>query len=112
MAALLDLRMPGVYTQEIPTLPPTVGVIPSAVPVFIGYTEKAEKKGESLLLKPTRVKSMKEYQDWFGAPPKVDITVDIDDTEGVSPKPSVNVVYPVKMDFKMYHSMLFYYANC
>ena len=111
MAALLDLRMPGVYTQEIPTLPPTVGVIPSAVPVFIGYTEKADKKGESLLLKPTRVKSMKEFESWFGGPPLVALSVDIDDQAGTSPRPDVRVVKPVAMDYKMYFSMLFYYAN-
>lgn len=111
MAALLDLRMPGVYTQEIPTLPPTVGVIPSAIPVFIGYTEKAEKKGESLSLKPTRVKSMKEFEDWFGGPEKVTIQVDVDERASNPLKPEARVVKPVTMKFKMYHSMLFYYAN-
>src|SRR4051794_13153410 len=107
MAALLDLRMPGVYTQEIPTLPPTVGVIQSAVPVFIGYTEKAMKKGDDFTMKPTRVKSMKEFEDWFGGPPAVDIKVDVDASTAV---PAVRVL-PVTMEYKMYFSMLFYYAN-
>lgn len=111
MAALLDLRMPGVYTQEIATLPPTVGVIPSAVPVFIGYTEKAEKKGDSLSMKPTRVKSMKEFETWFGGPENVEIQVDIDDRSTNPLHPEVRVVKPVNLTFKMYHSMLFYYAN-
>lgn len=111
MAALLDLRMPGVYTQEIATLPPTVGVIPSAVPVFIGYTEKADKKGESLMNLPTRIKSMKEYEEWFGGPPKTKITVDIDDSVSNPKRPEVRIVKPVTLDYKMYHSMLFYYAN-
>lgn len=108
MAALLDLRMPGVYTQEISTLPPTVGVIPSAVPVFIGYTQKAEKKGDSLLGKPTRIKSMKEYQDLFGSAPLQQIQVTIDESAGT---PDVSVLEPDDFKFKMYHSLLFYYAN-
>jgi uncharacterized protein len=108
MAALLDLRMPGVYTQEIATLPPTVGVIPSAVPVFIGYTEKAVKKGDDLTLKPTRIKSMKEYEDLFGSAPLQHIDVTIDESSG---QPDVKVTEPADFKFKMYHSLLFYYAN-
>lgn len=108
MAALLDLRMPGVYTQEISTLPPTVGVIPSAVPVFIGYTQKAEKKGDNLRGKPTRIKSMKEYEDLFGSAPLQHIDVTIDESTG---QPEVKVTEPTDFKFKMYHSLLFYYAN-
>lgn len=108
MAALLDLRMPGVYTQEIATLPPTVGVIPSAVPVFIGYTEKAVKKGDDLHGKPTRIKSMKEYEDLFGSAPLQHIDVTIDESSG---QPDVKVTEPADFKFKMYHSLLFYYAN-
>ncbi|HEY9261141.1 phage tail sheath family protein [Chitinophaga sp.] len=108
MAALLDLRMPGVYTQEIATLPPTVGVIPSAVPVFIGYTEKAVKKGDDLHGKPTRIKSMKEYEDLFGSAPLQHIDVTIDESSG---QPEVKVTEPADFTFKMYHSLLFYYAN-
>ncbi|MGX5820936.1 phage tail sheath family protein [Chitinophaga lutea] len=111
MAALLDLRMPGVYTLEKSTLPPTVGVIPSAIPVFIGYTQKAEKKGESLHGKPTRVKSMKEYEDWFGGAPLQSLEVSVDDRNGVSGKPDVKVSRPTDYQYKMYHSLLFYYAN-
>lgn len=111
MAALLDLRMPGVYTQEVATLPAAVGVIPSAVPVFIGYTEKAEKKGENLTLKPTRVKSMKEYQNWFGGPALAAIQVEVDDSSTNPLRPEVRVVKPVPLDHKMYYEMLFYYTN-
>lgn len=108
MAALLDLRMPGVYTQEISTLPPTVGVIPSAVPVFIGNTQKAVKKGDDLRGKPTRIKSMKEYEDLFGSAPLQHIDVTIDESTG---QPEVKVTEPADFKYKMYHSLLFYYAN-
>lgn len=108
MAALLDLRMPGVYTQEIATLPPTVGVVPSAVPVFIGYTETAVKKGDDLHGKPTRIKSMKEYEDLFGSAPLQHIDVSIDESSG---QPEVKVTEPADFKFKMYHSLLFYFAN-
>jgi hypothetical protein len=35
-------------------------------PVFIGYTQKAERKGKSLAALPTRISSMKEYAELFG----------------------------------------------
>ncbi len=111
MAALLDLRMPGVYTQEIPTLPPTVGVIPSAVPVFIGYTEKAKSKGESLNGIPTRIKSMREYEDWFGGPSTVKMNIEIDDRASNQRRPEVKVASVEGFNYKMHYAMLLYYAN-
>lgn len=111
MAALLDLRMPGVYTQEISTLPPTVGVIPSAVPAFIGYTEKAAKKSENLLNKPTRIRSMKEYEDLFGSVPLQNIQVNIDDRASNPNRPQVTVLKPADFKYKMYHELSFYFAN-
>jgi uncharacterized protein len=112
MAALLDLRMPGVYTQEIQTLPPTVGVIPSAVPVFIGYTEKAEKNGVSILKKPTRIQSMREYEDLFGGPAtEVKLHVDINDRAINPRRPQVNVTSVESFNYKTYYALLLYYAN-
>lgn len=113
MAALTDTRMPGVITQEIPTLPPSIALVPSAVPVFIGYTEKAEKNGEDLTLKATRIRNMREYEDWFGTAPYQEIEVDIDDRseagEGIIAK--VVKVKPEKFKFKMYYALRLYYAN-
>jgi hypothetical protein len=56
---------PGVYVEEIPTLPPSVAEVATAIPAFIGYTEK----GETLV--PTRLQTMNEYKLSFGGPPDV-----------------------------------------
>ena len=42
--AVLKLSTPGVYVQEISTLPPSVAEVETAIPAFIGYTEKAAKE--------------------------------------------------------------------
>lgn len=60
------IRTPGVYTTEIPLLPPSVAQVETAVPVFIGYTEKADRKGESLAMKPTKITSLVEFRALFG----------------------------------------------
>ena len=62
------IRTPGVYTTEIPLLPPSVAQVETAVPVFIGYTEIAERKGESLSMKPTKITSLVEFRQLFGGP--------------------------------------------
>ena len=36
-----DYKTPGVYIEEISTLPPSIAATETALPVFIGYTEKA-----------------------------------------------------------------------
>ena len=41
--AVLKLSTPGVYVQEIPSLPPSVAEVETAIPAFVGYTEKADK---------------------------------------------------------------------
>ena len=34
-------KTPGVYVEEIPKFPPSVAPVATAIPAFIGYTEKA-----------------------------------------------------------------------
>lgn len=60
------LKTPGVYIEEKDAFATPITAIPSAVPVFIGYTEKAEWNGKSLVHKPTRITSFAEYTQFFG----------------------------------------------
>ncbi len=59
-------KTPGVYVEEISTFPPSVAQVETAVPAFIGYTEKAELNGASLLNLPTRITSLLEFESYFG----------------------------------------------
>ena len=36
-----SFKTPGVYVEEISTFPPSVAQVETAIPAFIGYTEKA-----------------------------------------------------------------------
>src|SRR5437016_3022020 len=59
---------PGLYIEEIPKLPRSVAQVATAVPAFIGYTQKAlDLNNASLTNKPTRITSMLEYEMFFGA---------------------------------------------
>src|SRR4051812_10191993 len=67
-ASVIKLTTPGVYVREIPTFPPSVAEVETAIPAFIGYTEKASKAGVDLKKIPTKVTDFSQYTLWFGAP--------------------------------------------
>lgn len=75
---MAEYLSPGVYIEERSSLGRTVVPVPTAVPAFVGYTEKAQlNQPDDLKLVPTRVTSMLEYQQWFGGA-NVAITVSLD----------------------------------
>ncbi len=57
--------------MEIPSthqiLPTSIQAVASAIPVFVGYTEKDEYEGESFTKVLKKVNSMAEYEKYFGA---------------------------------------------
>ncbi|MEX6686838.1 phage tail sheath C-terminal domain-containing protein [Danxiaibacter flavus] len=57
---------PGVYIVEKNAFPGSAVAVATAVPVFVGYTQKAERNGKSLLHVPTRITSFAEYVENFG----------------------------------------------
>jgi phage tail sheath protein FI len=57
---------PGVYIDEKNAFPGSAVAVETAVPVFIGYTERAERNGKSLIGKPTAITSFAEYTESFG----------------------------------------------
>lgn len=59
-------KTPGVYIQEQNAFPGSVAAVETAIPVFIGYTEKAECKGKSLTGEPFQITSLIEYIEFFG----------------------------------------------
>jgi uncharacterized protein len=59
-------KTPGVYIQENNAFPNSAVAVPTAVPVFIGYTQKAERNGKPVIAIPTRISSLAEYVEIFG----------------------------------------------
>lgn len=70
----MDYNVPGVYVEEISTLPPSVAGVATAIPAFIGYTEKAlDKNGVALPddeVVVRRVDTLLEYEQYFGKNPR------------------------------------------
>lgn len=104
---MATLRTPGVYVQEITKFPPSVAPVATAIPAFIGYTEKATKLVTSdLNMIPTRIKSMLEYETYFGL---ADLETDINVT--VTSDDKIVVSNGAPSNYLMYYSLQMYFAN-
>lgn len=74
-----NYKTPGVYIEEISKFPPSVVAVETAVPAFIGYTEKTRYNGENLLNKAVEIDSLLDFETIFGEPPSIgSFTVNID----------------------------------
>ncbi|NQX43284.1 hypothetical protein SAMN05421820_11647 [Pedobacter steynii] len=108
-----DYKTPGVYIEEIPHLPPSIASVETAIPAFIGYTEKAQwKETDDLKNKPWRIESLLQYEQFFGYPDpeKESLTVVFDTTAG---KNEVNgkIDETKRSKFLMYYSLQLFFGN-
>jgi phage tail sheath protein FI len=72
-------KTPGVFIEEIPKFPPSIAAVETAIPAFVGYTAKAEKNGDPLTGKPTKISSLLEFGTYFGEgviPQKIEVDAD------------------------------------
>lgn len=108
-----DYKTPGVYIEEIPHLPPSIASVETAIPAFIGYTEKAQwKEKDDLKGRPWRIESMLQYEQYFGypAPEEESLTVVFDNTTGNN-EVNGKVDETKRSKFLMYYSLQLFYAN-
>lgn len=78
------MKTPGVYIVEKSAFPNSVVEVATAVPAFIGYTEKALNKDKSLTNVPRRITSMAEFRSYFGDAPPVRFTISSEDTDNAA----------------------------
>ena len=65
------LRTPGVYIEEVTRFPPSVVPVETAIPVFLGYTERTNSGGLDLINRPVAIDSYLEFEQIFGQAPEV-----------------------------------------
>jgi phage tail sheath protein FI len=108
---MAEYKTPGVYIEEIPKLPPSIASVETAIPAFIGYTQKAQlKEAGDLVRKPRRITSMLEYEQYFGGPlPETTITVTIDKSQPNKINVQGKVTTP--SPYLMYYSLQLFFTN-
>ena len=92
-------KTPGVYVEEISTLPPSVAEVSTAIPAFLGYTEKAPAT------KIARINTLLEYEQLFGGPSRVKFTVTV-----TSDNPTA-LDRTAGDDYLLYHAISHYFKN-
>jgi len=99
-------KTPGVFVEEIPKLPPSVAQVETALPAFVGYTNKADEIAPGdLINKPKRIGSLVEFEQFYGTGSSPEVTeVNIDSNNNFTSA-------TVKNTFFMYDSLRMFYAN-
>ena len=97
---------PGVYVVEKSLFPPSVAQVETAIPAFIGYTEKAmDKKTDDLLFAGKRLSSLKEYEKFYGFGPDVTVnSINLGNDNNVS-------TTDIKQNFLLYDSLKVFFDN-
>ena len=115
MASTLNLKTPGVYIQEISKFPPSVAAVATAIPAFIGHTEKAKEKEENdLRNRPRKIRSLVQYEAWYGGPPEepanaISVAIEVPDSGPSAANAKVDET--LRSKFIMYYSLQAFFAN-
>ncbi len=109
------IKTPGVYVNEIPSFPPSIAQVATAIPAFIGYTQIAQDlKGKDLTNKPTRITSMLEYELYFGKA-QLETNIQIKYSQQTSGKVTTDTISVdfngAKSNHNMHAAIRFFYAN-
>jgi phage tail sheath protein FI len=90
-------KTPGVFVEEISTLPPSVAEVSTAIPAFLGYTER----GPAI----ARVTTLLEYEELFGGPKPATFTVTVDTGQVTGVKRTTTT------EFLLYYAVSHYFKN-
>ena len=97
-------QTPGVYVEEISTLPPSVAQVSTAIPAFLGYTETGGGRVE-------RISTLLEYETIFGEAKPSTYAV----TKKTNVDTGLDEVVDVKRgagtEFLLYYSLSLYFKN-
>lgn len=116
------MKTPGVYIVEKSAFPNSVVEAPTAIPAFIGITEKAVNGADSLSGKPWKITSMTEFQQYFGGAPAPEFKLSVvENPEKDASKTFYGIPSPDKSKFlrveapevmfSLYYNMVMFFAN-
>lgn len=107
------MKTPGVYIVEKNAFPNSVVEVATAVPAFIGHTQKAVNGNKSLTNKPWRITSMAEFRSYFGGEPVP--AFEIQEAEGLESDLMLGgkgyKLVQSNPTYALYYNMLLFYAN-
>lgn len=116
-----NLTTPGVYIEEKSSFGTSVVPVPTAVPAFVGYTEKSLRGTKSLNNIPTKISNFGEFVELFGGAPKTMFEINTGkpsgggDENAEGPEADATGTYSLSMDtstrYLMYDAIRLYFVN-
>jgi phage tail sheath protein FI len=101
------LATPGVYIEEKSSFGSSVVPVQTAIPSFIGYTQKASRGSKDLTNEPTKISSLGQYEELFGGAPETKFTIETSD-EFIT---GFQLSFVENTRFLMHNALRFFYAN-
>lgn len=97
---------PGVYVEEITRLPPAIAEVPTAMPAFVGYTERtSQNMPDDLLGRAVRITSLASFEASFGNAAPLTLSQEVVDGAGQFVSAKVSAPY------LLHHSLRLFFAN-
>jgi len=101
------LATPGVYIEEKSSFGSSVVPVQTAIPAFIGYTQKATRGAKDLKNQPTKISSLGQYEELFGGAPPTKFNIEVADDSITG----FNLSFVENTKFLMHNALRFFYAN-
>ncbi len=98
-------KTPGVYVEEISTLPPSVAEVSTAVPAFLGYTER----GAGV----QRLSTLLEFEEAFGGAQLSKYTIKAKDNGSGAARTieKITRIEPSSPDSNLYYALAHFFKN-
>lgn len=102
---MTEYLVPDVYVNEESSLPPSITQVSTAIPAFIGYTEK----GFENTPKAVAINSLLEYETIFGGPDRSQFSVTT--TTTTDGQTQIKDIEVTPSDFLLYYAIRHYFDN-
>lgn len=104
----------GVYIQKTNKLPFSVKQVKTAIPAFIGYTEKIKKDDNGdTIIKGVKISSFLDFERCFGtapAPKNLTIQIEVEEIDGQVEIGNIKID-EMENQYLLYHSIRLFYDN-
>ena len=108
---MAEYKTPGVYIKEKNAFGTSVVEAETAIPAFIGFTEKAKLREDGDLTNvPWKISSMNEFIQYFGEA-KLNIPVKIEEKDGNGSEKEYSLSVTVTNNYTLYWQMQMFFAN-
>src|SRR5699024_3063418 len=104
----------GVYIQKTNKLPFFVKQVKTAIPAFIGYTEKIKKDDNGdTIIEGVKISSLLDFERCFGtapAPKNLTIQIEVEEIDGQVEIGNIKIE-EMENQYLLYHSIRLFYDN-